>query len=95
MAEFKVTDADKAAIKATVNIFILLLFFVASELIFDFEFSSENIKYFVPVIAVVVGIFYRVSLVVAQRWPKAGYILFGIKEPPVFLAEPKVKTDGP
>jgi 1,4-dihydroxy-2-naphthoate octaprenyltransferase len=79
MAEFKLSDDDKASIKATVNIMILLILFISVNWIFDLDITVDDLKWWLPIIAVVVGIFYRLSLFISYKYPPVGYVLFGIK----------------
>jgi 1,4-dihydroxy-2-naphthoate octaprenyltransferase len=79
MAEFKLSDDDKASIKATVNIMILLILFISVNWIFDLHITVDDLKWWLPIIAVVVGIFYRLSLFISYKYPPIGYVLFGIK----------------
>jgi len=82
MAKLKLSADDKHAIMTTVNTGILLILFRACEWIFQVDITPENITRWIPVFAVVVGIFMRLSLYIADRWPPVGYVLFGIKEKP-------------
>jgi hypothetical protein len=79
MAKFEFSKDDLASIKTTVNIFILLVLFVSMNWIFDLNITVDNMKWWIPLIAVLVGIFYRLSLLAAYKWPPLGYVLFGIK----------------
>jgi hypothetical protein len=79
VAEFKLSDDDKNSIKATVNILVLLILFVSVNWIFDLNITVDQLKWWLPLIAVVVGIFYRLSLWISYKFPPVGYVLFGIK----------------
>jgi 1,4-dihydroxy-2-naphthoate octaprenyltransferase len=79
VAEFKLSDDDKNSIKATVNILVLLILFVSVNWIFDLNITVDQLKWWLPLIAVVVGIFYRLSLWISYKYPPVGYVLFGIK----------------
>jgi hypothetical protein len=79
VAEFKLSDDDKNSIKATVNILVLLILFVSVNWIFDLNITVDQLKWWIPLIAVVVGIFYRLSLWISYKFPPVGYVLFGIK----------------
>lgn len=46
--------------------------------------TVDELLQFAPLLAPVVAIFYRASRVVADKWPKVGYILFGVNQQPEY-----------
>jgi len=79
MAKFEFTKEDLQAIKTAFNTSILVILFTSLNIIFDWNITVEHLLPFVPIIFVVLGMFYRASLVITKKWPNMGYILFAAR----------------
>lgn len=58
---------------------------------FGWELTVEDLLPFAPVVAIVAGVVYRASRVLADRWPSIGFVLFGSRQTPTYAA-PEVKA---
>jgi hypothetical protein len=79
VAKFEFTKDDIATIKTAFNTSILVILFTTLNIVFDWDITVEHLLPFVPIIFVVLGMFYRTSLVITKKWPNMGYILFGVR----------------
>ena len=79
-------DTTTATIRTTWNGTIVAGLIVASAAIFGWDISLDDLGPFLPVIAVAIGVIYRLSLALAEKWPKVGYVLFGRRETPAYLS---------
>lgn len=81
------SDSNTATIRTTVNMIVILaIAYVASKI------TGRQIDTSDPTIiligGVVVGIFYRLSTVISEKVPYAGYVLFGVNRSPEYTTPP-------
>jgi hypothetical protein len=82
-----VSDSNTATIRTTVNaVVIFAVAYVASKV------SGSELDTSDPVIIVVgggvFGILYRLSTVISEKVPYAGYVLFGVNRSPAYTEPP-------
>lgn len=77
-------DTTTATVRTTVNTTVLAALGALLYKIFGWDIKVEDMLPFLPVIAAVVAVFYRLSLAVTAKWPVVGYILFGRTTPPTY-----------
>ncbi len=78
------SDRNTATIRTTVNLTVLTILSSLIFRVFGWEVSVDELAFWTPVIAPVAAIFYRASLVLSEKWPWLGYILFGKVRPPTY-----------
>jgi hypothetical protein len=77
-------DVNTATKRTTVNGTILTAVIIAAANVFGWNIEIADLAPFLPVFAAVILVFYRASLVVAEKWPSLGYVLFGSKRAPEY-----------
>jgi cobalamin biosynthesis protein CobD/CbiB len=81
-------DTRTATVRTTVNGTILTAVIIATAALFGWTIEVAEMAPFLPVLAAAIGVFYRLSLYVSERWPKLGYVLFGKNTLPSYEALP-------
>lgn len=81
-------DINTATKRTTINGTILTAVIIATANLFGWTIEMADLAPFLPVFAGAILVFYRLSLVVAKKWPQAGYVLFGSKQPPHYPPPP-------
>lgn len=77
-------DETIGTIRTTYNTTLLTLVGLTLNKVFGWELALEDLTPYLPVIAAIVAVFYRASLVLSEIWPPVGYILFGHKTVPSY-----------
>ncbi len=78
------SDRNTATIRTTVNTTVLTILSSLIFRLFKWEVSVDDLVLWSPIIAPVAAIFYRASLVLSEKLPWLGYILFGKVKPPTY-----------
>lgn len=88
-------DTRTATLRTTWNGTLIAATSVAAAKLLGWEITVDDLAPFLPVIAVVIGVFYRASLAIAARWPMLGTILFGKTTAPEYspLPPPAARLD--
>jgi hypothetical protein len=81
------SDPNTATIRTTVNTAVILALAYFGSRIFDQEIDINNPS-IILVGSVIVGIFYRLSTVISEKVPYAGYVLFGVNRSPGYTNPP-------
>lgn len=71
------SDNNTATIRTTWNGIIVSVLIVLAAKYFNWTITVDDLLPFMPAIAAVIAVVYRLSLVISEKWPKAGYVLFG------------------
>ncbi len=70
-------DTSTATVRTTVNGTILTAIIIAVAAGFGWTIEVGDLAPYLPVLAAAIGVFYRLSLYISERWPKLGFVLFG------------------
>lgn len=81
------SDSNTATIRTTVNTAVILALAWLGSRVFDQEIDINNPS-LILVGSIIVGIFYRLSTIVSENVPWAGYVLFGINRSPGYTSSP-------
>jgi hypothetical protein len=77
-------DTRTATVRTTVNGTILTGIIIAVAAGFGWTIEVADLAPYLPVLAAAIGVFYRLSLYLSERWPRLGYILFGRNTLPAY-----------
>jgi hypothetical protein len=85
------SDNNTATIRTTWNGIIVSVIIVLAAKYFNWTITVDDLLPYMPAIGAVIAVVYRLSLVVSEKWPKAGWVLFGKKAAPTYAppAPPK------
>ena len=81
-------DINTATKRTTINGTILTAVIIAVANLFGWTIEMADLAPFLPLFAGAILVFYRLSLVVSEKWPQAGYVLFGSKQQPHYPSPP-------
>jgi hypothetical protein len=77
-------DNNTATVRTTWNGTLVAGFIVLGAKLFGWEVTLDSLAPWLPVITVFIAVFYRLSLVVSETWPRVGWVLFGKASPPAY-----------
>ena len=81
-------DINTATKRTTINGTILTAVIIAVANLFGWTIEMADLAPFLPLFAGAILVFYRLSLVVSEKWPQAGYVLVGSKQQPHYPSPP-------
>ena len=77
-------DNNTATLRTTWNGALVTAFIIALANVIGWEIEVADLAPFLPVLIGIIAIFYRLSLIISETWPKAGFVLFGKKAAPAY-----------
>lgn len=81
------SDSNTATIRTTVNaVVIFAVAYVASK-VTGREFATND-PWIILIGGVIFGVLYRLSTVISEKVPYAGYVLFGVNRSPAYTDPP-------
>ena len=78
------TDTLRASLRTGWFAGILTAFLGTINARFGWDLTVDDLLPFAPVVAIIAGVAYRASRVLADRWPSIGFVLFGSTKAPSY-----------
>lgn len=80
-------DPNTATVRTTWNVVVLMVLTWIVTSITDKEVATDDPRIIIAA-GVIVGIFYRLSVVLSETVPYVGYVLFGVNRSPAYTTPP-------
>lgn len=77
-------NTTTATIRTTVNGTVLTAVAAIVAKLTHTDVSTDDLLPYLPAAPIVIGVFYRTSLWLTDKFPTVGYILFGKRDEPIY-----------